>query len=59
MENDLASKYFFIELNLKKNKKNILISLEIIHTCQKMSIVMVKTEKLHYDCTWAIIWHDM
>ena len=48
METDLPSRYFLIELNLKQtNKKNKLISLEIIWTCQKMLILMVEIEKLH------------
>ena len=37
-----------IELKQKKTeKKNRFISLEIIWTCQKMLILMVKIEKLH------------
>ena len=47
METDLPSRYFLIELNLKQTKKNKLISLEIIWTCQKMLILMVEIEKLH------------
>ena len=48
MNSDLASKYFLIELDSnKKQKQNMLISLEIIWTCQKMLILMVEIEKLH------------
>ena len=40
-------KIIFNRIELKKNKKNMLISLEINRTCQKMLILMVEIEKLH------------
>ena len=56
MENNLPSKYFLIELN-KKNKKNMLISLKIIQTCQKMLMLMVEIEKLHGMLCKIIGWN--
>ena len=44
----------------KSNKrKKMFILLEIIRPCQKMLILMVEIEKLHYGCTWAKIWRGI
>ena len=45
--NRFTFKILFNRIKFKTNKKNKLISLEIIRTCQKMLILMVGIEKLH------------